>query len=215
MWKTAFSSTSDYFEHSIIRYGLTCTPSVLQCLNKDVLICLAWNQAAYEAFDNLKTAFTTAPILKHPDLSKPIMLEVNASKSGAGAVLSQSFRDKPKLHPVPFFSKKLSPAEQNIGTHEMLVLKLSLEQWHRWQEGALYPFTIFIDHKNLDYLKIAKCLNPHEAQEPFISPGLIFMLCYWPSSKHTKADFLSHICPTETKTESLKPYCLPPASLMP
>lgn len=40
-------------------------------------------------------------------------MEVDASETGMGAVLSQRFEEKPKLHPVAFFSKKLSPAEHN------------------------------------------------------------------------------------------------------
>lgn len=49
-----------------------------------------------------------------------------------------------------FLKKKLSPTERNydIGKHELLAVKLALEEWHHWLEGAVYPFTIFADHKN-------------------------------------------------------------------
>lgn len=45
-----------------------------------------------------------------------------------GAILSQQFREKPKLHPEAFFSKKFSPAGQNydIGNREFLTQILSL-----------------------------------------------------------------------------------------
>lgn len=46
----------------------------------------------------LKTAFTIAPILKHPDPFMLYMVKVNASESGVGAVLSQHFWEKSKLH---------------------------------------------------------------------------------------------------------------------
>lgn len=45
---------------------------------------LAWDKAADEAFKNLKVAFTTTPILNHPDLSKLFFVEVDASESGVG-----------------------------------------------------------------------------------------------------------------------------------
>lgn len=59
------------------------------------------------------TAFTIAPILKHPDPSKIFIVEVDALETGVGVVLSQNFGDKPKLHLVAFYSKKLSTSEQN------------------------------------------------------------------------------------------------------
>lgn len=57
-------------------------------------------------------------------------MEVDASKTRVGDVLSQCFGDKPKLYPVAFFSRKLSPAERNydIGNCELLAVKLSLEE---------------------------------------------------------------------------------------
>lgn len=41
--------------------------------------------------NQLKAAFTTAPILKHPDLLKPFSVEVDASETGVRDVLSQRF----------------------------------------------------------------------------------------------------------------------------
>lgn len=78
-----------------------------------------------------KTTFTTAPILKHPDPTKPFVVEVDASEAGVGAILSQRFGENPKLHPVAFYSKKLSPAERNydIGNRELLAVNLALEVW--------------------------------------------------------------------------------------
>jgi hypothetical protein len=50
---------------------------------------LDWNAGADQAFQNLKTTFTTTPILIHPDFSKPFFLESDASDYVLGAVLSQ------------------------------------------------------------------------------------------------------------------------------
>lgn len=72
---------------------------------------LVWNPAAETALTQLKTVFTIAPILKHPDPSKVFIVEVDASEMAVRAILSQSFGDKPKLQPVAFVLKKLSPAE--------------------------------------------------------------------------------------------------------
>ncbi len=47
----------------------------------------AWSQCQV-AFDSLKN-LCSAPILATPDFSKPFKLEVDASSTGAGAVLLQ------------------------------------------------------------------------------------------------------------------------------
>lgn len=39
-------------------------------------------------------------------------MEVHASETSVKAVLSQQLEEKPKLHPITFFSKKLFPAEK-------------------------------------------------------------------------------------------------------
>lgn len=127
---------------------------------------LSWNRAADTAFNNLKTAFTSTPILKHPDPERPFIAKVDASNTGVGAVLSQHFGEKPKLHPIAFFSRKLSSAEQNynVGDRELLSIKLALEEWRHWLEGAIHPFVILTDHKNLEYLQTARRHNSRQAR---------------------------------------------------
>ncbi len=115
---------------------------------------LSWNSLAHEAFDQLKEAFSTAPILRHPDPQVPFVVEVDASTTGVRAVLSQQCGEPPILHPCAYFSSKLNPAEQNydIGNRELLAIKLALKEWRHWLEGAVHPFTVITDHKNLQYL---------------------------------------------------------------
>ncbi len=112
----------------------------------------------------LKKAFTSAPLLVHPNPELPFIID--ASTTGVGAVLSQQQGMPPRLHPCAFFSRKLSPAEKNydIGNRELLAIKLALEEWRHWLEGAAQPFLILTDHKNLKYLRDAKWLNPRQAR---------------------------------------------------
>lgn len=71
------------------------------------------------------------------DPKKPFIVDVDASETGVGAILSQCFGEKPKLHPMAYYSKKLTPPEQNynIGNRELLALTLALEEWCDWLEG--------------------------------------------------------------------------------
>lgn len=119
------------FYRRVIR-GFSSIAALLTALLKKGPKHLQWNQGAErKAFSQLKTAFTSAPILKHTDPTKPFIVEVDASESSVVSVLSQHFGENPKLHPVAFFSKKLTPAEQNydISNWELLAVKLALEEW--------------------------------------------------------------------------------------
>ncbi|KAL0159058.1 hypothetical protein M9458_047134, partial [Cirrhinus mrigala] len=137
-----FLGFTNFYRRFIMDYStITATlTSLLRGKPKHLL----WNPAAHEAFEQLKTTFSTAPVLQHPDPERPFTVEVDASTIGVGAVLSQAVGEPPVLHPCAAFSRKLTPAEQNydIGNRELLAIKLALEEWRHWLEGAAYPFTI-------------------------------------------------------------------------
>ena len=83
-----------------------------------------------------------------------------------GAILSQQSAQDQTLHPCAFLSHCLSPAERNydVGNRELLAVKLALEEWRYWLEGAEHPFVVWSDHKNVEYLRTAKCLNSRQAR---------------------------------------------------
>ena len=72
---------------------------------------------APEAFESLKWAFTTTPILAHIDLTKRFILEADASDFALGSVLSQT-RDDEQLHHVAVYSRKFDTAEINYEIHD-------------------------------------------------------------------------------------------------
>lgn len=89
-----------------------------------------------------------------------------------------------KLHPRAFFSCCLSLAQRNydIGNREVLALKLALEEWHHWLEGASQPFLIWTNNKNLEYICSAKRLNSRQACWPLFFTCFNFTLSYHPGS---------------------------------
>ncbi|KAI2648707.1 Transposon Tf2-6 polyprotein [Labeo rohita] len=156
---------------------------------------LSWSSPALQAFTDLRQRFTTAPILHHPDPNKPFLVEVDASSSGVGAVLSQRQGQPPKTYPCAYFSHKLTSAERNydVGNRELLAIKLALEEWRHWLEGAQHPFTVLTDHKNLEYLRTARVLNHRQARWALFFTRFQFQVTYRPGSQNTKADALSRI----------------------
>lgn len=64
---------------------------------------LHWNTLFNQVFEYLKKTFTSAPILKHLDPSRPFIVKVDTSETGVEDVLSQRFGEKLKFYPLPFF----------------------------------------------------------------------------------------------------------------
>ena len=94
----------------------------------------------------------TRSIQYSPKPQPSFRLEVDASSTRVGAVLSQQQGEQQRLHPCALSSKKLSPVEQNydVGNRELLVIKL--EECRHWLEGANHRFEVITDHRNLEYL---------------------------------------------------------------
>ena len=65
------------------------------------------------AFDSLKHALTSPPVLAYPDYTKPFIVEVDASNDGLGAVLSQE--QDGRVRPIAYASRGLRGAERNMG----------------------------------------------------------------------------------------------------
>ena len=51
-----------------------------------------WNEGVEEAFQKLKKAMTTVPVLALPDFSISFIVEIDASRHGLGAILMQEQR---------------------------------------------------------------------------------------------------------------------------
>ena len=106
-----------------------------------------WAAEAEEAFQELKTRFSTEPILVIFDPTKPSMVETDASDKAIGACLSQA-NDKGKLRPVAYLSRKFTPAESNYKVYdkELLAIIESFRHWRVYLEGQAYKTKVISDH---------------------------------------------------------------------
>jgi hypothetical protein len=145
-----------------------------------------------QAFDALKDAITSTPVLASPHDTAPFHVEADSSDFATGAVLSQLSSKDEKWHPVAFYSKSLLPVEQNYEIHdkEMLAIIQSLEEWQHFLKGAQHPVEIWIDHKNLEYFMSAK-LNRRQARWSLYLARFDFSLHHRPSQSMGKPDALS------------------------
>ncbi|KAI2665369.1 Transposon Tf2-9 polyprotein [Labeo rohita] len=186
-----FLGFSNFYRRFIRHFSTVAAP--LTAMVKKGTSRLTWSEPALQAFNDLRHRFTSAPVLHHPDPDKPFVVEVDASSTGVGAVLSQRQGESLKMFPCAYFSHKLTSPERNydVGNRELLAIKLALEEWRHWLEGAKHPFTVLTDHKNLEYLRSAKLLNHRQARWALFFSRFDFTVTYRPGSQNTKADALS------------------------
>jgi len=76
------------------------------------------------------------------------------------AILSQLGDDK-KLHPVAFYSRKISAVEINYKIHvkELLTIVDSFKEWRHFLKGASHLMNLYIDKKNFEYFMSTCILN--------------------------------------------------------
>lgn len=109
-----------------------------------------WGPEQQEAFDWIKQAIISAPVLIRPDFSMPFQVHSDASNYAVGAVLTQ-MRDGYE-HPICFASRTLSKAERNysVTEKECLGVIFAVEKMRPHIQG--YHFTIVTDHASLKWL---------------------------------------------------------------
>lgn len=202
-----FLGFSNFYRRFIRNYSKIASPlhALTSCKRT-----FSWNERAEAAFQELKHRFTSAPVLTTPDPARQFIVEVDASNEGLGAVLSQRSRDDNKVHPCAYFSRRLTSSERNydVGDRELLAVKEALQEWRHWLEGAEIPFFVYTDHKNLEYLRTAKRVNPRQARWALFFNRFTFSLSYRPGSKNTKADALS-------RRDDCTPVTLTPEFILP
>jgi hypothetical protein len=98
---------------------------------------------------------------------------------------------------------------------ELLAIKLALEKWRHWLEGAQHPFTVLTDHKNIQYLQEAKCLNPRQTRWALFNTSFNFQISHRPGDKNGRANALSQIHAPEDSPESPKPILNPEVITIP
>ncbi|KAJ3541602.1 hypothetical protein NM688_g6061 [Phlebia brevispora] len=125
-----------------------------------------WGEDQQNAFEALKKAFTSAPILRIPDDVNPFRLATDASDFAIGAMLSQKDPTDQLWHPVAFYSKSLNVHERNyeIYDKELLAIIQALEEYRHYLEGHSETFKIWSDHQNLMYFKSAQKLTRRQAR---------------------------------------------------
>lgn len=111
-----------YYRKFVKHFGLISKP-LTNLLKKGELF--VWTSITEEAFQTLKQALMTTPVLALPNFAKPFGIETDASDLGIGAVLQQ------QGHPIAFVSKALGIKSHSLSTYEKecLAILMVVDQW--------------------------------------------------------------------------------------
>ncbi|KAK1691747.1 hypothetical protein QYE76_008444 [Lolium multiflorum] len=125
-------------------------------LQKDVPF--VFDDDCKEAFETLKKALTTAPIVEPPDWNLPFEIMCDASDFAVGAVLGQ--RVDKKLNVIHYASKTLDAAQRNYATteKELLAVVFACDKFRSYIVDS--KVTIHTDHAAIRYLMTKKDAKP-------------------------------------------------------
>jgi len=123
-----------------------------------------FNFSCQDAFNSLKKAFTSTPILTHWIPNAQLIVETDALDYALAAILSVVNKDN-EVHLVVFHSCTFTVVELNYDTHdkELLAIFEAFKIWRHYLEGSAYPIDFVIDHKNLEYFSTTKVLTWRQA----------------------------------------------------
>jgi hypothetical protein len=182
----AFLGTAGYYRKFIKDFSRIAAP--ITGLTKD-LVKFEWTSVHQAAFDQLKTAMQSAPVLVLPDPKLPYVVHTDASGFAVGAVLMQ---DQGKgLQPIAFLSKKMLDAETRYPVHEQELLAIihALSSWRHYLHGA--KFKVMTDHHSLRYFKTQPLLSGRQSRWKDVIANFDFDIEYMKGADNPVADGLS------------------------
>jgi hypothetical protein len=148
-----------------------------------------WSASHDQAFQGLKSALVSAPVLRPFDRRLPVVIQTDASDKAVGAVLLQD--DGKGRRPVAFTSKKLSPAERNYPPQELEMYAIihAFGVWRHYLLGR--RFIVETDHQSLTQLKKSPDPTRRLARWYEEIADFDFEVVYYPGPKNKVADYLS------------------------
>lgn len=177
----AFLGLTGYYRRFVRNYGIIARP--LTDLTKKNAF--KWSSVAQKAFERLKLALISAPILGLPDFDSDFTVECDASMEGISAILLQ------QDHPLAFYSKGFSFSNRYKSAYdrELLALVLALQKWRHYLLGR--HFIVRTDHYSLKHLMDQGSLTNTQQRRLLKLLPFNFSIIYKSGKENAGADALS------------------------
>ena len=154
-----------------------------------------WTPECELAFATLRDRLTNEPVvLAFPQWNKAFYVEVDASATGVGAVLSQRDPATSKFRPICYYSSSLSPSQKSYsaGQLEAWALVSAARKWSVYLRAAS-EVVFLTDHCPLQWLRSQKDPRHTYARWILELESLPYRVEYRPGSLNQTADYLSRI----------------------
>ncbi len=199
----AFLGLAGYYRCFIPNFS-SLTASLTDLTRKGQPEKIQWTPAAEEAFERVKGDLTSVPVLRAPDFSCPFLLQMDASGTRLGAVLSQI--QEGEEHPVIYINRKLISAERNYAAveKEALAVKWAVLELRYYLLGR--KFTLVTDHAPLQWMARAKDTNARVTRWFLALQDFHFVVRLRAGAANANADGLSRIWAAFTGLSGVTPH---------
>ena len=184
----AFLGLTNYYRRFIPGYGAIAVP-LNDATRKLAPDHVEGTQELWDAFEQLRTALISHPVLTSPEEEKPFTLHTDASGIGIGTVLSQEIDGTDK--PITYYSRRLKPAEARYLVTKQVCLAVveAVRHFRVYLSGR--PFTVVTDHRSLVYLHAMKDENGRLTRWALALQPYLFEVQHRPGVRHQNVDGLS------------------------
>lgn len=183
-----------WYRKFVPKYSDLITP-LTRLLRKGVTF--LWDEGCENAFQDIKNALVTAPILVCPNFEQEFVLATDASDYAVGAVLSQVYDGQE--HVICYVSRTLSRQERKYSAteRELLAVLFAIEKLRCYLEYT--KFTVITDHYSLKWLDNLKDPNGRLGRWILRLQQFNFDVIHRKGREHHGPDLLSRSVPESTE----------------
>jgi len=148
----SFLGLTNYFRDFISHYATLAFP-LTELLARHKPDKLAWGEPQQSAFDALRTALISKPVLRPPKPVNQYVMMTDSSQIALSAILMQREGGTDTgNYVIGYASRKLLPRERKYSVieHELMAIVFGLTKFHQWVYGR--KVEILTDHRPLQWL---------------------------------------------------------------
>ena len=163
----SFLEFANYYRRIVQNYAQVAN-SLTELTKKDIL----WQRGPYQrkAFQDLKDALCTVPILQFPNPKLPYTVVTDVSQTTVGGVLMQDCGEG--IKPLTFLSRQLKPTKHLYSAyeHKLAIVAYCFLEWRHYLEGCPGAVTVITNHQTLTRIMDQQVLS--HAQIQWVRLGL-------------------------------------------